>query len=88
MQRRWLGLFTEALGRARATGELPPGADVDQLVYEITAMLVRANFTWIVTWDRAALEQARVGIRNVLERAAGKARASGRKSPTRSRPRS
>jgi AcrR family transcriptional regulator len=88
MQRRWLGLFTEALDRARATGELPPGADVNQLVYEITAMLVRANFTWIVTGDRAALEQARVGIRHVLDRAAGKARASGRKSPTRSRPRS
>jgi len=89
MQRRWLGLFAEALGRAVAAGELPRATDVDQLVYEVTAMLVRANFTWIVTWDRAALEQARVGIRHVLERAGGTVRAAGRRTPrTRRRSRS
>jgi AcrR family transcriptional regulator len=71
MQGRWLGLFAEALGQAVAAGDLPPGADIDQLVYEVTAMLVRANFTWILTGDPDALERARAGIRHVLERAGG-----------------
>ena len=75
---QWLGLFAEALRQAVSAGELPPGTDIDQLVYEVTAMLVRANFTWIVTGDRAALDQARVGIRHVIERAAGPAGARSR----------
>jgi hypothetical protein len=47
---------------------LPRDTDIDQLVFEITAMLVRANFTWVVTGDARVLEQARIGIRHVLER--------------------
>lgn len=66
---RWLGLFAEALGQAVAAGELPRECDIDQLVYEVTAMLVRANFAWVVTGDTAVLERARIGIRHVLERA-------------------
>jgi AcrR family transcriptional regulator len=69
VQQRWLGQFTGALGQAVEGGELPRDADIDQLVFEITAMMVRANFTWIVTGDTRVLEQARLGIRNVLERA-------------------
>ena len=45
--------------------------DVGQLVFEVTAMLVRANFTWIVTGNPQVLEQARTGIRHSLERAGG-----------------
>jgi AcrR family transcriptional regulator len=70
-QQRWLGQFTEALGQAVEGGELPRDADIDQLVFEITAMMVRANFTWIVTGDTRVLDQARTGISNVLERVAG-----------------
>lgn len=91
VQQRWLDLFAEALRQAVESGELPPDADIDQLVFETTAMLVRANFTWIVTGDPAVLDRARAGIRNTLERAAGptagKGRAAGRR-PARGRTRS
>jgi AcrR family transcriptional regulator len=68
VQQRWLGQFTEALGQARDSGELPRETDIDQLVFEITAMLVRANVTWVVTGETYVLDQARIGIRHVLER--------------------
>ena len=71
LQRRWVEQFAEALGQAIAADELPRGADVEQLVFEITAMMIRANFTWIATWEARVLKQARVGIRHVLERVAG-----------------
>jgi AcrR family transcriptional regulator len=71
LQKRWVELFAEALGQAVAGGELPRDTDIDQLVFEITAMLVRANFTWVVTGETRVLEQARTGIRHVLERVAG-----------------
>jgi hypothetical protein len=77
VQRQWLEQFAEALGQARDGGELPRDADIDQLVFEITAMMVRANFTWIATGDTRVLDQARVGIRHVLERVTGQ---TGRKS--------
>jgi AcrR family transcriptional regulator len=68
VQQRWLAQFVEALGQAVKGGELPRDVNVDQLVFEITAMMVRANFAWIVTGDQRVLDQARVGIRNVLDR--------------------
>src|SRR4051795_12227701 len=71
MQKRWLDQFAEALGQAVAGGELPRDTDIAQMVFEITAMLVRANFTWVVTGDARVLEQPRRGIRHVLERVAG-----------------
>ena len=71
LQVRWLEQFTEALGQAVAGGELPRDTDIDQLVFELTAMLVRANFAWIVTGETRVLEQARTGIRHVLERVWG-----------------
>jgi AcrR family transcriptional regulator len=81
LQKRWIEQFTEALGRAESDGELPRHTDIDQMVFEITAMMVRANFTWIVTGEARVLEQARVGIRHVLERVAGHSEA--RKQPGR-----
>ena len=83
MQTRWLDQFAEALGQAVAGGELPPGTDIDQMVFEITAMMVRANFTWIVTGETRVLEQARIGIRHVLERVAGPTECESRSSKRR-----
>jgi hypothetical protein len=71
MLREWEGHFVDALGEAARTGELPSGTDVGQLVFEATAMLARANFAWVQAGDTRVLDQARVGIRHVLERAAG-----------------
>jgi len=67
----WLTLFGDALRQAVAAGELPADVDVDQLAFEVTAMLLRGNFAWIVTGDERVLQQTRRGVRNVLERAAG-----------------
>jgi AcrR family transcriptional regulator len=91
LQRRLVGQFAEALGQAIAAGELPRETDVEQLVFEITAMMIRTNVTWIVTGEARVLEQARVGIRHVLERVAGPAGSESRSSkrqPTRQRTRS
>jgi AcrR family transcriptional regulator len=71
LQKRWVEQFAEALSQAVAGGELPRDTDIDQMVFEITAMMVRANFSWIVTGDTRVLEQTRIGIQHVLERVVG-----------------
>ncbi len=71
LQERWVEQFAQALGQAMAGGELPRDADINQLVFEITAMLVRANFAWIMTGDAGVLDQARAGIRRVIGSAGG-----------------
>ena len=78
--REWEGQFVEALGEAVRAGELPGGADVGQLVFEVTAMLARANFAWVLTGDTRVLGQARFGIEHVLEHAAGLGRHRGSRS--------
>jgi AcrR family transcriptional regulator len=85
MLRLWQDQFVESLREAVAAGELPHDADVDQLVFEVTAMLVRANFTWIQTGDVSVLDRARVGIGHVLDRAAGPAGSNGRAAARRPR---
>ncbi|MHC5540154.1 TetR family transcriptional regulator C-terminal domain-containing protein, partial [Singulisphaera rosea] len=71
LQVRWLGQFAEALAQAVAEDELPPDIDIDQLVFEITAMLLRSNFAWVVTGEARVLDQARVGIDHVLGHVGG-----------------
>jgi len=78
LQQEWIAQFVAALRQACADGEIQPDADLDQLAFEITAMLFRANFAWIMTEDERVLNQARVGIRGVLSRAARKTPSSGR----------
>ena len=70
LQAGWVAQFVAALRQARNAGEIPRNADLEQLAFEITAMMFRSNFAWIVTEDKHALDQARVGVRNVLARAA------------------
>jgi AcrR family transcriptional regulator len=88
---QWLKLFTSALGEAVAGGELPRETDIDQMAFELNAMLVRANFNWILTGEPSVLDQARAGIRHVIERVTGQkgheTRPSERRS-ARERPRS
>src|SRR5262245_7701068 len=78
LQEEWARQFIAALRQARDDGEIQPAADLDQLGFEITAMLFRANFAWIMTEDERVLNQARVGIRGVLSRVAREKRSSGR----------
>jgi AcrR family transcriptional regulator len=74
LQGAWVAQFIAALGQARDAAELPRDADLDQLAFEITAMMFRANFAWIVTEDERVLDRARVGVRNVLSRIAKESR--------------
>lgn len=79
LQQAWTAQFVAALRQARDEGEIQPDADLDQLAFEITAMMFRANFSWIMTEDERVLNQARVGIRSVLSRVARETPPSGRK---------
>jgi len=78
MHQQWQNLFIDALHQAIDEGTLPRNTYLEQTVFEITAMLLRANFTWIVTGDAGALDQARAGIRHVFERVGGSAKQKGR----------
>lgn len=69
---RWFGLLGECLQDAKARGQLPADVDVGQLVFEITAMMNRANVGWIVTGDPEVIRCAKVGVKHVLERAGAK----------------
>jgi AcrR family transcriptional regulator len=78
LQGEWVAKFIAALRQACDDGELQPDAELNQLVFEITAMMFRANFAWIVTEDERILDQARLGIRSVLSRVARESPTSGR----------
>jgi AcrR family transcriptional regulator len=77
LQGEWVEQFIVALRQACEDGELQPNADLNQLVFEISAMMFRANFAWIVTEDEHVLDQARIGIRSALSRVARKIPAIG-----------
>jgi AcrR family transcriptional regulator len=76
LQSAWVAQFRLALRQACRVGDLPSDTDLNQLAFEITAMLFRANFAWIVTEDQAVLDQARLGVKHVL---AGAAQHTGRR---------
>ena len=61
------------------------------MVFEITAMLVRANFTWVLTGETSVLDRARIGISHVLDRVkehTGREKRSSERRATRDRSRS
>jgi hypothetical protein len=71
MQAVWVGQFIEALKQACDAGEIPRDADLEQLAFEITAMMFRANFAWILSEDERILDRARIGIKHVLASMSG-----------------
>jgi AcrR family transcriptional regulator len=82
---RWLGLLRQCIIDAQVRGELDTDADVAQTVFEIEAMLLAANFLFVMTADLNQLTQARTGVENVLQRlvvnASPKNKSSARGSP-------
>jgi len=56
--------------------EIQPNADVAQAVFEIEAMLLAANFLFVMRNNPIHLTQARRGVENVLERLAVSAETS------------
>jgi len=82
-QQQWQQQFVDALHQAVDRGEVRADTDIDRTVFEITAMLLRANFAWMLSADAAALDLARAGIRDVLGHPADSSRPHDR--PKRSR---
>ena len=70
----WSPDSTEVVREARAMGEIAATEDVDQLTFELDALLLGANFAYVFFGDPAALERARRGVRARLERAAAPGR--------------
>lgn len=69
----WLSLLRQCILDAQALGEIDPRAEVDQLVFEIQAMLFAANFLFVMTNDPLRLAQSRRGVENVLTRVTARA---------------
>jgi AcrR family transcriptional regulator len=64
----WRASLRQCLLDAQATREIDPTADVDQVVFEVQAMLFAANFLFVMTDDPVRLTQARRGVEGVLAR--------------------
>lgn len=67
---RWLALLRQCVLDAQACGEIDPNVEVAQAVFEIEAMLLAANFLFVMTNDPIQLTQASRGVENVLVRIA------------------
>ena len=66
----WMSLLTQCVRDAQAAGEIDPAADVGQTVFEVQAMLVAANFLFVLTDDPLRLAQGRRGVDHLLARLA------------------
>ena len=64
----WLALLKQCILEAQDLGEIDPNAEVAQTVFEIEAMLLAANFLFVMMNDPIHLTQARRGVENVLAR--------------------
>jgi AcrR family transcriptional regulator len=84
----WLALLSQCILEAKDLGEIDPNADVAQVVFEIEAMLLAANFLFVMMNDSIHLTQARRGVENILVRlavsAASKKKRSARRAQTNS----
>lgn len=64
----WVSSLRQCILDAQPLGEIDPRAEVDQVVFEIQAMLMAANFLFVMSNDPMRLTQARKGVENVLAR--------------------
>lgn len=62
----WLGVLERLAREAAERGELDPSADPVQLAFELQALLVAANTSFILQGDAHAFERARVAIHERL----------------------
>jgi AcrR family transcriptional regulator len=65
-QLQWMALLERFAREAQESGELAADADPAQLAFELEALLVAANITFILHGDEAALQRARDAIRQRL----------------------
>ena len=66
----WLALLRQCILEAQDLEEIDPNAEVAQAVFEIEAMLLAANFLFVMMNDPIHLTQGRRGVENVLARLA------------------
>ncbi len=69
-QKDWIRLLTEAAEEAVARRELGADTDVATLVFELNALVIAANSSFILHDDQAVLGQARIAIGRVIAAAA------------------
>ncbi len=65
----WLGVLEQLAREANEAGELQSGADPAQLAFELAALLVAANTSFILQGDAGAFERARAAIGDRLRTA-------------------
>jgi len=66
VQSSWAELLASGLREAQARRELDPNASVEQLTFEINAMLAQANTVFLLYGDRMAFDLARRAIHDRL----------------------
>jgi len=76
----WLSLLRQCILDAQTLGEIDSQAQVDQMVFEIQAMLLAANFLFVMTNDPLRLTQAHRGVEDVLARVAVRAESKKKRS--------
>lgn len=69
-QSNWSELVASGLLAAQGRGELDPAVGIEQLTFELNAMLAHANTVFLLNGDRKVFDLARRTIRDRLERAA------------------
>jgi hypothetical protein len=65
-QRDWLELLERLAREAEELGEIPKGADPAQLAFELNAVLVAANTSFILQGDKRVFKRARAAVRERL----------------------
>jgi AcrR family transcriptional regulator len=86
VQQMWGSLLTQCFLDAMSAREIDSKSDVAQAVFETSAMLLAANFQFVMTQDPTPLTQAKRGVENILSRLNAR-RASKKKAPTRAKSR-
>jgi AcrR family transcriptional regulator len=62
----WVGDLLQAVTAARAAGEIDRAEDVEQLTFEVNAMLMMANAAYVMNPSPEVLERARRGIARLI----------------------
>lgn len=68
-QQEWLGLLETLVRQAQNKNELDANADLDQLVFDITATVQLTNYYHVLFRDPAIIDRGRRGIRSAITRA-------------------
>ena len=62
----WLGLIEQSVAQAQLEGAIDPGEEPAQLAFELNALLLLGNASFVISRDPVAVERARRGIRRRL----------------------